>query len=185
MENLVNQASKVRGLDLLQKAEQHARTVELRFTGDDLPQYSTRVDLDPYYVDEFGLPVARVTRRLGAEEENVFRLAEPRVREMFLPLQKLGVDLDDPNQFSFRRAEVDLFGDHQMGTCRMGEDPRTSVVDRFCRLHEVPNVFVVDTSFMPTGLGVNPMITTVANALRVGSWIINQDKKGGSLTAKE
>jgi choline dehydrogenase-like flavoprotein len=67
----------------------------------------------------------------------------------------------------------------------MGEDPRTSVVDRFCRLHEVPNVFVVDTSFMPTGLGVNPMITTVANALRVGSWIINQDKKGGSLTAKE
>jgi choline dehydrogenase-like flavoprotein len=184
MENLVNQATKFRGLDLLKKAEQHARTVELRFTGDDLPQYETRVDLDPYYVDEFGLPVARVTRRLGSEEENVYRLAEPRVKAMFSPLQKLGVDIDDPNQFSFKRAEVDLFGDHQMGTCRMGDDSKTSVVDRFCRLHEIPNIFVVDTSFMPTGLGVNPMITTVANALRVGSWIINQDKKGRSLTEK-
>jgi len=76
---------------------------------------------------------------------------------------------------------VDLIGDHQMGTCRMGDDPATSVVDRNCRLHEVPNVFVVDTSFFPTGFGLNPMVTTVANALRVGTWIVEQSKRGNEL----
>lgn len=51
------------------------------------------------------------------------------------------------------------------GTCRMGDDRTKSVLNRNCQMHDVPNVFVVDTSFMPTGLGVNPMVTVVANAL--------------------
>jgi choline dehydrogenase-like flavoprotein len=68
-----------------------------------------------------------------------------------------------------------------MGTCRMGDDPRTSVVDRNCRMHEVANVFVVDTSCFPTALGVNPMVTTMANALRVGTWMIEALKKGKDL----
>ncbi|MFK4626636.1 choline dehydrogenase-like flavoprotein [Bradyrhizobium diazoefficiens] len=75
-------------------------------------------------------------------------------------------------------AILSLVGDHQMGTCRMGDDPETSVVNRFCRLHEAKNVFVVDSSFMPTGLGLNPMVTVVANALRVGTHIVNALRKG-------
>jgi choline dehydrogenase-like flavoprotein len=51
----------------------------------------------------------------------------------------------------------------------MGDDPSASVVDRNCRLHEVPNVFVVDTSFFPTGFGLKPMVTTMANARRIGA----------------
>jgi len=47
----------------------------------------------------------------------------------------------------------------------MGDDRTKSVLNRNCQMHDVPNVFVVDTSFMPTGLGVNPMVTVVANAL--------------------
>ena len=75
-------------------------------------------------------------------------------------------------------AILKLIGDHQMGTCRMGDDPKTSVVNRFCRLHDVGNVFVVDSSFMPTGLGLNPMVTVVANALRVGTHIVDRLKRG-------
>ena len=75
---------------------------------------------------------------------------------------------------------IDLFGDHQLGTCRMGEDPASSVVDPYCRVHDVPNLFVVDSSFMPTGLGLNPMKTVVANALRVGTWIVEQSRSSGS-----
>jgi choline dehydrogenase-like flavoprotein len=78
-------------------------------------------------------------------------------------------------------ALVDLIGDHQMGTCRMGNDPNTSVLDRNCRLHDCPNVFVVDTSFMPTGFGLNPMVTVVANALRVGTWIVQESRAGTAL----
>jgi choline dehydrogenase-like flavoprotein len=63
----------------------------------------------------------------------------------------------------------------------MGDDPKTSVVDRHCRLHEAENLFVVDSSFLPTGLGLNPMFTIVANALRVGTWIVEETKKAGKL----
>jgi len=63
----------------------------------------------------------------------------------------------------------------------MGENHNGSVVDRHCRLHDVPNVFVVDSSFMPTGFGLNPMVTVTANALRVGTWIVEQTRSGSDL----
>jgi len=63
----------------------------------------------------------------------------------------------------------------------MGRDPNTSVLDPNCRLHGCPNVFVVDTSFMPTGFGLNPMVTVVANALRVGTWIVQESRSGTGL----
>jgi choline dehydrogenase-like flavoprotein len=57
---------------------------------------------------------------------------------------------------------------HQNGTLRFGEDPRTSVLDRDCRTHEVGNLYVVDGSFFPSSAAVNPALTIMANALRVG-----------------
>ena len=57
---------------------------------------------------------------------------------------------------------------HQAGTCRFGEDPATSVLDLNCKAHELDNLYVVDTSFMPTIGAVNPSLTAIANALRVG-----------------
>jgi len=56
---------------------------------------------------------------------------------------------------------------HQAGTCRFGSDPATSVLDLHCRAHELDNLYVVDTSFMPTIGAVNPSLTAIANALRV------------------
>jgi choline dehydrogenase-like flavoprotein len=56
---------------------------------------------------------------------------------------------------------------HQVGTCRFGNDPKTSVLDRNCRLHHMDNLFILDGSFMPTSLGVAPALTIMANALRV------------------
>jgi len=58
----------------------------------------------------------------------------------------------------------------------MGDDPKHSVVDRFCRVDDVRNVFVVESSIFPTGFGLNPMVTVMANALRVGTWIVEQSK---------
>jgi len=109
----------------------------------------------------------------------MFQLVESRLRKTCDLYVKKGI-LKEAD-ITFGKAIVDLIGDHQMGTCRMGDDPATSVVDSNCRLHEVPNVFVVDTSFFPTGFGLNPMVTTVANALRVGTWIVEQSKRGNEL----
>ena len=57
---------------------------------------------------------------------------------------------------------------HQAGTCRFGSDPATSVLDANCKAHEVDNLYVVDTSFFPSIGAVNPALTAMANALRVG-----------------
>ena len=57
---------------------------------------------------------------------------------------------------------------HQNGTARFGTDPRASVLDVNCRAHELDNLYVVDGSFFPSSSAVNPALTIMANALRVG-----------------
>ena len=57
---------------------------------------------------------------------------------------------------------------HQAGTCRFGTDPATSVLDADCKAHELDNLYVVDTSFFPSIGAVNPALTAMANAIRVG-----------------
>jgi choline dehydrogenase-like flavoprotein len=61
---------------------------------------------------------------------------------------------------------------HQSGTVRFGEDPRASALDITCRAHELDNLYVVDTSFFPTSGAVNPALTAIANALRVGDHLL-------------
>jgi choline dehydrogenase-like flavoprotein len=60
---------------------------------------------------------------------------------------------------------------HQCGTLVFGTDPRTSVLDPYCRAHDVSNLFVVDASFFPSSAAVNPALTIAAQALRVADHI--------------
>jgi len=72
---------------------------------------------------------------------------------------------------------------HQAGTCRFGTDPATSVLDRDCRAHEVDNLYVADTSFFPSIGAVNPALTAMANALRVGDHLL--ERIGPAQAARE
>jgi len=63
---------------------------------------------------------------------------------------------------------------HQCGTIRFGNDPKTSALNTNCRAHEVENLYVVDGSFFPSSSAVNPGLTIMANALRVGEHLINE-----------
>ncbi len=63
---------------------------------------------------------------------------------------------------------------HQCGTIRFGDDPRTSALDRNCRAHDVDNLYVVDASFFPSSGAVNPALTIMANALRVGDHLLER-----------
>jgi choline dehydrogenase-like flavoprotein len=63
---------------------------------------------------------------------------------------------------------------HQAGTCRFGADPADSVLDTDCRAHEVDNLYVVDTSFFPSIGAVNPALTAMANAVRVGDHLLER-----------
>ncbi len=78
-----------------------------------------------------------------------------------------GDGFDASRRFRATRMPVSVCS-HQCGTMRFGVDPSTSVLDENCRAHEVDNLYVVDASFFPSSGAVNPSLTIIANALRVG-----------------
>ena len=63
---------------------------------------------------------------------------------------------------------------HQAGTARFGDDPATSVLDLDCKAHQLDNLYVVDSSFFPSIGAVNPTLTIIANALRVGDHLVGR-----------
>jgi choline dehydrogenase-like flavoprotein len=72
---------------------------------------------------------------------------------------------------SWGTNEISLYSAHPLGTCRMGGDPRKSVVDEHCQTHDVKGLFVIDGSITPTSLGVNPQVTILAIAEKNAEWI--------------
>lgn len=75
----------------------------------------------------------------------------------------------------YMKNEIDVGGvAHQSGTCRFGSDPQTSVLNTNCKAHELDNLYVVDTSFYPSIGAVNPALTAMANALRVGDHLLER-----------
>jgi choline dehydrogenase-like flavoprotein len=77
------------------------------------------------------------------------------------------------HRFAYMKNEIPVAGvAHQAGTCRFGADAASSVLNRDCRAHELDNLYVVDTSFFPSISAVNPALTAMANALRVGDHLL-------------
>ena len=141
---------------------------------EDLPMESNRVDLNPWVTDEYGLPAPRITHRQHPNdlamaawyEKRLAEIAEAAgAQEIWIPIT---VTADRPMRG----------GSHLMGTCRMGNDPERSVVDRWCRSHDVPNLWIVDGSVFPTSAGYNPTLTILANAYRVADHFVTEAKRG-------
>jgi choline dehydrogenase-like flavoprotein len=85
---------------------------------------------------------------------------------------------------AYLKNEIPVAGcAHQAGTCRFGLDPDSSVLNADCRAHELDNLYVVDTSFFPSIGAVNPALTAMANALRVGDHLL--ERMGASVTERD
>lgn len=76
----------------------------------------------------------------------------------------------------FLSLQPELNFGHPCGTLRFGDDPKTSVLNRNCKAHDLTNLWVVDSSFMPTSFGVNPSLTIAANAIRVGHHLLEETR---------
>ena len=88
------------------------------------------------------------------------------------------------HRFAYMKNEIPVAGvAHQAGTCRMGADPETSVLNPDCRAHELDNLYVVDTSVFPSIGAVNPALTAMANSLRVGDHLLERLGASGRVTA--
>jgi choline dehydrogenase-like flavoprotein len=163
----------------LQKKLHHryheVRELEFEVFTEPLPRSESRVTLDPRVKDQWGLPVARFEHLPHAQDLEANR----RLVEKGLEVLKA---------IGGRHVRATRVGGHsywlQGGTCRFGADPKTSVLDRDCRFHAVPNLFVTDGSFMPTMGGVSNTITVEANALRVGDRIVALGREHGLFKRK-
>lgn len=130
----------------------------------DMPQHDNRVDLDDTVVDAWGLPVARITLAVHENDLAQGRFLIDRNAEI---LEAAGANQVDKVYIDRVTGNCS----HQHGTTRMGDDRQTSVLDRWCRAHEVDNLFVVDGGPFPTATGANPTLTIMANAWRVADHI--------------
>ena len=122
----------------------------------------SRVQLDPSVVDSLGIPVARLSGRMHANDLAVQRLMGERAAEWLRAAGASTVIAYSPSPQSTVSS-----GQHQAGTCRMGSDPGTSVTDVYGRVWGHPNLRVVDGSLNVTNGGVNPVLTIFANAFRI------------------
>ena len=136
----------------------------LRIVGETEPRPVNRVELDDEK-DHFGIPIPRVTFSLS---DNDKKLMEHSIGSMRDILEAGGArDLWDDKDSS-----------HLLGTCRMGDNPEDSVVNRDGRAWSIPNLWICDGSLFPTSGGVNPSLTIQANALRIGDRIKDMAARG-------
>lgn len=143
--------------------------IEIELYHDFIPNAGTYVELDPEVCDKWGLPVARINIQTPDHHARAGGWVVDRGLDVMTTL-----GADEVNRLFI--GEVAGFLVH--GTCRAGRDPRTSVLNEYCQSHEVPNLFVVDGSFMPTSGGVPPTLTILANSFRTADFIVAEAKRG-------
>lgn len=139
--------------------------------GEDLPRLENRVDLDPNHVDEHGVALPRITHRSHPNDLVLADYFEERMKEIALASGAV-------KAWGYDFAKAKGTTGHLMGTCRMGNDSETSVLDRDCRSHEVPNLYVPDASCFPSSGGYNPTLTIFANALRASTSYLVRRMRG-------
>jgi choline dehydrogenase-like flavoprotein len=151
-----------------QEALRQPRRLAIYTQAEQSPNPQSRVTLDPKRRDALGVPRLQVQWRLSSlDKRSIVRnqeiLAEHFSRSgvgRLVPTEAFG---DDGPDWGAGLAG----GHHHLGTARMADDQRRGVVDRHQRVHTVPDLFVGDSSVFPTGGFANPMLTTVALALRL------------------
>jgi choline dehydrogenase-like flavoprotein len=145
------------------------RRIEVEVFHDFFPNARTFVELDPEVRDRWGLSVARIHLDLPPHQRAAGLWVGQRALEV---LDDLGAD----------EAGLQTVGGTSSylvhGTCRAGRDPASSVLDAYCRAHAVPNLFVVDGSFMPTSGGAPPTLTIFAASFRAADFILAQSRSG-------
>ena len=125
------------------------RSVDWYLMTEDLPDPDNRIALDSS------------GRTIMAWKPNNLGAHKRLVKAMTRAMQRAGYPL-----IQTRRLGIDAVA-HQCGTLRFGDDPATSVLDPFCRSHDIPNLYVMDASFLPSSAAQNPALTVAAQALRV------------------
>lgn len=133
------------------------RAFEWGITAEDLPEESNHVALDATLTDSDGIPSPKIFYRNSENTRKLLAFHVDRARE--------AVAASGAIEITHTQLMRDC-GWHIMGTAKMGRDPETSVVDEWCRTHDVPNLYILDGSVFVTSSASNPTATIAAVALR-------------------
>lgn len=144
--------------------EGYRRAISVQGPVQEIPSAACRVTVDPRVRDRWGIPVARLSGVVHAETLRTAEFMRRRAEEWLRASGAVRI-------WSERPVPRLSAGQHQAGTCRMGDDPRTSVADPWGRVHGHDNLFVVDGSLHVTNGGFNPVLTIMALAFRSGEYI--------------
>ncbi|MEZ4414646.1 MAG: GMC family oxidoreductase [Gemmatimonadota bacterium] len=151
-------------------AEYYTRSMDVFCHGTSLPLETNNVSLDPTLKDDFGRPAIRVTYRDHPDDVAMVRWLQERAVEL--------LDAAGARRTWHFPATEQTAGFHLLGTARMGNDARTSVVDATHRTHDVPNLFICDGSSMVSSGRGQPTMTIMALAFRAAERIIDYANRG-------
>jgi len=151
--------------------ENYRRTVLVTGPIQQIPVYDSCVTVDPSVRDHWGLPVVRLRERCHADDKAVIALVADRSEQL---LREAGATLT-------WKGGGPASAMHQAGTCRMGDDPTTSVTNRYGQVHGIGNLFVADASLHVTNGGFNPVLTILALGYWVSEHIVSAWRGGGKL----
>ncbi len=146
-------------------------TMGLGSFGEHLPEFKNRAFLDLTKKDKWGLPLLAMDCEFGENERKMRIDMKNDAAEI---LEAAGLkDVE-----SFEKPAIPGMGIHEMGTARMGHDPKTSVLNKWNQMHDVKNVFVTDGGFMTSSACQNPSLTYMAFTARACDHAVNELKKG-------
>src|SRR4030095_13513733 len=148
------------GAELQKQMDSHRGAgVGTTIMGEVLPRFENHVALDPKVTDAWGIPVLNINCRYT---DNEFNMAKDAVETISEVCREAGFEVLNRNDKMYPPG----YSIHELGTCRMGDNPKTSVLNKWDQSHHITNLFVVDGSSFVTGGSQKPTMTILALSMR-------------------
>jgi choline dehydrogenase-like flavoprotein len=145
--------------------------------GEMIPNEKSYCELDPNVVDRWGIPVLRFHWQWGENEFKMDRDMQETFRSI---IEAAGGTVHAGGRRGGQAKSISEGGEivHELGTVRMGNDAKTSVLNKHCQAHEVRNLFVADAAPFVTNPDKNPTLTIMALSWRTSAYLLDQARKG-------
>ena len=164
------------GVDLKRRARREfGATVSFEGRGEMIPNNASYCEIDPDTVDRWGIPVLRFRFQWSDYERDQARHMAETFRAL---IGTMGGVVREPSARDASGISVGGSIIHEVGTARMGEDPRNSVLNGFCQAHDVPNLFVCDGASFVGNPDKNPTLTINALAWRASEYMAEEMRRG-------
>jgi choline dehydrogenase-like flavoprotein len=144
----------------------YKRSFGFRGPVQEMPVFESRVEIDPAEKDHWGIPIPRISGHRHPHDIELSEFMASKAEELLKEAGAIQTWVNVPGSGVSG-------GQHQAGTCRMGDDPKTSVTNRYGQIHEIDNLFVADGSLHVTNGGFNPVLTIMA----LGYWVSDYIKR--------